>query len=234
MRAICVFSGGMDSTTMLYRVLDMGYEAEAVSFDYGQKHLIELDCTKEITGSLNIPHKILKIDLGQFEGSSLTDADIRIPEQDENRQIDTVVPFRNTVFVVYAAAYAMTKGIDELFISPVLEDYQTYRDCRREFFDSLEKTLQLGAKEDTVFKIRTPYIDKRKAEVVKDGLSLGVPYELTHTCYRGIRPACGRCDACGERIAAFKENHIVDPLEYRIDIDWSGCEPYMKATEART
>ncbi|MFQ6136215.1 MAG: 7-cyano-7-deazaguanine synthase QueC [Candidatus Hydrothermarchaeales archaeon] len=225
MRAVCLLSGGMDSTTTLYKALDMGYEVEAVSFDYGQRHIIELESAKEITKRLNIPHKILKIDLGQAGGSSLTDLDLKVPNQDEGRQIDTVVPFRNAIFITYAAAYASIKGINEFFISPVLEDYRSYRDCRREFFDSLEKTLQLGAKEDGAFKIHTPYINKTKAEIVREGISLGVPYKLTHTCYWGTRPACGRCDACRERIAAFKENHLIDPLEYEIDIDWSGCKP---------
>lgn len=234
MKALCLLSGGMDSTTMVYKLLDMGYEVETVSFDYGQKHKVELKSAKAIADRLRIHHKILKIDLGQFKGSSLTDPNIRIPEQEEKRQIDTVVPFRNTIFVLFAAAFASTKKISELFISPVLEDYQTYRDCRREFFDSLEKTLQLGAKDDTAFKIHTPYIDKTKAEVIKEGLSLGVPYELTHSCYMGIRPACGKCDACKERIAAFKEIHIVDPLKYQIEINWNGCKPLLKKSELKT
>ena len=224
MRALCLLSGGMDSTTMLYSMLNKGYEVETISFDYGQKHRIELDCAKKITDNLNVPNKILEMNLGQFGETSLIDKDIRIPRQEENRQIDTVVPFRNTIFILYAAAHASSKGINELFISPVLEDYETYRDCRREFFDSLENTLQLGAKEETVFKIYTPYIDKTKAEVVKEGISLGVPYDMTHTCYKGDRPACGVCDACRERIKAFKENSSVDPLKYEIEIDWSGCK----------
>ncbi|MFQ5975037.1 MAG: 7-cyano-7-deazaguanine synthase QueC [Candidatus Hydrothermarchaeales archaeon] len=234
MKAMCLFSGGMDSTVMLYQLLDMGYEVEALSFDYGQKHLIELDCARKISSRLNIPHNILRIDLGLFGRSSLIESDIVIPDQEENRQIDTVVPFRNTFFIIYAAAYALSKGINELFISPVLEDYETFRDCRRDFFDSLEKTLQLGAKEDTLIKIQTPFIDKRKTEILIEGISLGVPFELTHTCYRGVRPACGKCDSCGERIAAFKEIHIIDPLKYQIEINWRGCESYIKKSEVKT
>jgi len=209
-RVIILLSGGMDSTTMLYHVLDRGYEVVAVSFDYGQRHVIELSCAKEITTRLNLSHKILNIDLSQVGGSPLTDPTIRIPDQTEGRQIDTVVPFRNTIFIVYAAAYASQRGITNLFISAVLEDYRSYRDCRRDFFESLERTLQLGAKEDhTEFRIHTPFIKKTKAEILKEGVRLKVPYELTHTCYRGTRPACGTCDACRERIAAFKENGLI-------------------------
>ncbi len=226
MKALCLLSGGMDSTTLLYKMLEKGYQTEAISFDYGQKHRVELECAREITKRLDIPHKILEINIGQLGGTSLTDPRIKIPEQEENRQIDTVVPFRNLLFIVYSAAYASGKGIKNLFISPVLEDYQTYRDCRREFYDSLEKTLQLGAKEETEIKIQTPFIEKTKADVIKEGMALGVPYELTHTCYKGLRPACGKCDACKERITALKDNQIVDPLEYQIEIDWSGCKPY--------
>ncbi len=123
MKALCLFSGGMDSTTMIYKMLEMGYKTEAISFDYGQKHRVELECAREITKRLDIPHKILELNIGQLGGSSLTDPGIRIPKQEENRQIDTVVPFRNLIFTVHAAAYASERGIKELFISPVLEDY---------------------------------------------------------------------------------------------------------------
>jgi 7-cyano-7-deazaguanine synthase len=221
-RVIVLLSGGMDSTTLLYHVLvDRGYDVEAVSFDYGQRHLLELRCAKALTKRLDLPHKIFEIDLRQVGGSPLTDPTSRIPDQTECKQRDTVVPFRNAIFIVYAAAYASQRGITALFISAVLDDYRSYRDCRREFFDALERTLQLGAKEDNnEFRIHTPFITKTKAAIVHEGVSLQVPYELTHTCYRGTRPACGTCDACRERIAAFQANGLTDPLEYEIEIDW--------------
>ena len=100
------------------------------------------------------------------------------------------------------------------------DDYESYRDCRREFYDSLENSLTLGSTTERSIKLRTPFVDKWKAEVIEIGLRLGVPYELTHTCYEGKRPACGICDACVERIAAFKTNASPDPLEYEIDVTW--------------
>ncbi len=124
------------------------------------------------------------------------------------------------LFVTLAAAYAETQGIDELYLAPVKDDYAAYRDCRRIFYDSLEQSLALGATRDTSFRLYTPFVDRWKVDVVKIGIELGVPYEKTHTCYEGRRPACGRCDACSERIAAFRANGVRDPLEYEVELVW--------------
>jgi 7-cyano-7-deazaguanine synthase len=117
-----------------------------------------------------------------------------------------------------AAAWAETRGIDELYLAPVRDDCEAYRDCRRAFYDSLEQTLRLGATRERPIRLHTPFVERWKREVVALGLELGVPYELTHTCYTGRRPACGACDACAERLAAFAANGAPDPLEYEIPL----------------
>ena len=144
-----------------------------------------------------------------------------MPAAEADQQVVTVVPFRNALFVTAAAAYAETVGISNLYISPVADDYAAYRDCRREFYDAMEASLSLGATQDTRVHIQTPFVEKSKVEVVSEGIRLRVPYELTHTCYEGTQPACGRCDACTERIDAFKANSLTDPIPYAIPINWS-------------
>ena len=215
-RAIVCLSGGMDSTTLLYEVLARNYQVQTLSFDYNQRHRIELEASRVIAERLGLPHKILKIDLAQIGGSALTDANTAVPDQSEQRQEITVVPLRNTLFCTLAAAYGETRRIDEIFYGPVKEDFQVYRDCRRVFFDSLETALSLGSSYERKVQIHTPWAEKTKAEVLRRGFELNVPYDLTHTCYRGTRPACGKCDACRERLTAFAEVGVIDPLAYEV------------------
>jgi len=217
-----LLSGGMDSATCLWwaRKNHEG-DIHAVSIDYHQRHRVELECAGRLAERAGVAtHKIIELDLTAIGGSPLTDEDLDIPAARDRQQIATVVPCRNMLFVTLAAAYAETQGICDLYIAPVKDDYRSYRDCRREFYDSLEQTLRLGATQDASFHIHTPFVDRWKTQVIALGLKLGVPYELTHTCYQGRRPACGRCDACAERIQAFKANGVRDPLEYEIDISW--------------
>lgn len=212
-KAIVCFSGGMDSTTLLYEALDRGYTVYPVSFDYNQRHRVELASAANIAGRLGLPHKILKLDLGQIGGSALTDLNQAVPDQAANQQFSTVVPLRNALFCSLAASYGEVGGVDELFYGPVKEDFLAYRDCRRPFFDSLEQTLSLGSsQEGRTVRIHTPFVDLYKRQVLERGFALKVPYELTHTCYRGQRPPCGECDACRERLAAFAELGRADPL----------------------
>lgn len=215
LRAIVCFSGGMDSTTLLYEALAQNYTVETLTFDYNQRHRIELESVQIIAARLGLPHKILKIDLTQIGGSALTDLKIEVPVQAEQGQEITVVPLRNTLFCTLAAAYGETQAIDEIFYGPVKEDFEVYRDCRRPFFDSLEESLSLGSSYERAVKIHTPWADKTKAEVLRRGFELGVPYNLTHTCYLGMRPACGKCGSCRARLAAFAEIGLRDPLPYQ-------------------
>lgn len=216
-----LLSGGMDSTTLLWWLKEQHPgEIHAISIDYHQRHRVELACAAHLATLAGVAHKVIELDLTTIGGSPLTDSRVDLPAALDRRQIATVVPFRNQLFVTLTAAYAETQGIQDLYIAPVKDDYAAYRDCRRPFYDSLEQTLRLGATCDIPFRIHTPFIDRWKSEVVALGLQLGVPYAHTHTCYAGQRPACGRCDACSERIAAFKANRTPDPLPYAVAVAW--------------
>jgi 7-cyano-7-deazaguanine synthase len=213
--AVLLFSGGMDSTTCLWWMKrELAGPIYALSIDYGQRHRVELECAARLAGRAGVAHKVVGLELGAIGGSPLTDIGLEIPAAREDRQLATVVPFRNLLFATLAAAWAETLGLAAVYLAPVKDDYRSYRDCRRPFYDSLEQTLGLGATREGVFVVRTPFVDQWKTEVVALGLELGVPYELTHTCYEGRRPACGQCDACAERLAAFAANGVPDPLEY--------------------
>ena len=222
-KAVLLLSGGMDSTTLLWWMRDQGVETiHTIAIDYGQRHRIELESSQRLSregGALH--HKVIVLDLTQIGGSPLTSDALDVPEAADQQQISTVVPYRNALFITAAAAYAETVGISDLYISPVKDDYTAYRDCRREFYDALEQSLSLGAtQEDTRISIHTPFVYESKSEVIARGLELKVPYDLTHTCYEGTQPACGRCDACTERIDAFKANNTSDLIDYAIPIDW--------------
>ena len=215
--AVLLLSGGMDSTTLLWHLRAEGrhLSVHTLSIDYGQRHRVELESAAALSARAgSASHRVLPLDPGAIRGSPLTDAGLDVPAASEDRQIDTVVPFRNLLFVTLAAACAEGLGAADIYIAPVRDDYEAYRDCRREFYDSLELTLRLGAARDTVFRIHTPLVGRTKVEVVALGMTLGVPWGLTHTCYTGRRPACGRCDACSERLAAFAANGAADPLPY--------------------
>ncbi|MEE2658628.1 MAG: 7-cyano-7-deazaguanine synthase QueC [Candidatus Latescibacterota bacterium] len=229
---LVLLSGGMDSTTCLYWVRSQRPEdpLHTVSIDYGQRHRVELHAAAELSHRVEAAsHRVLSVDLSPIGGSPLTDAALDLPTASECNQIATVVPFRNLLFVTLAAACAEVADCHDIFIAPVLDDHRAYRDCRRDFYDSLEQTLRLGATRDATFHIHTALVEMSKSDVVALGLTLGVPYEITHTCYTGRRPACGRCDACSERLAAFAANGIVDPLAYELDLGadgdpWDGAE----------
>jgi 7-cyano-7-deazaguanine synthase len=215
-KAVLLLSGGMDSTTLLWWMRREAIpEVHTVGIDYGQRHRVELEAgiiLSKLGGALT--HKIIALDLTQIGGSPLTSRDIDVPNADEGRQINTVVPYRNMLFVTAAAAHAERLGISDIYISPVEDDYAAYRDCRRTFYDALEAALSLGATRETHVSIHTPFVEMPKSEVIAVGLKLGVPYEHTYTCYNGSQPSCGRCDACVERLDAFAANNAADPIAY--------------------
>ena len=219
-QVILLLSGGMDSTTLLYHLRETNPETplHTISIDYNQRHRIELNYAAQLSPLAGATsHRVLPLDLTRIGGSPLTDPDLDIPAAAKGEQAVTVVPFRNMLFVTLAAACGETLGAYDIYLSPVRDDYEAYRDCRREFYDSLEASVRLGASQDTTFRIHTPLIEHTKVDVVALGLRLGVPYELTHTCYEGTRPACGVCDACSERLDAFRANDTIDPLEYEYE-----------------
>ena len=216
-QAILLLSGGMDSTTLLYHLRHTAPDTplHTISIDYGQRHRVELDFAAQLSRrACATSHRVLPLDLTRIGGSPLTDPDLTVPAASDGAQITTVVPFRNMLFVTLAAACGETLGAHDLYLSPVRDDYEAYRDCRREFYDALEAAVRLGGTHDTAFRIHTPFVQQTKADVVAIGLQLDVPYELTHTCYEGARPACGVCDACCERLSAFAANDTPDPLDY--------------------
>lgn len=218
MKKALLFSGGMDSTTLLWWMVERGDDVCAISIDYGQRHRVELQQAAALAEQVGVPHETIPLDLRSIGGSPLTDAALDVPAAEDAEQIRTVVPFRNMLFATLAAAYAETQGMSELYLAPVKDDYAAYRDCRRPFYDSLEGSLSLGATRETAFRLHTPFVELWKVDVVRMGLELGVPYAQTHTCYEGRRPACARCDACGERIAAFRANGARDPLDYEVEV----------------
>jgi len=220
-KAIVLLSGGMDSSTMAAMVVKkMKYkEVHAISYDYGQRHKVELEAAKAIAKWLKIPHKIIKIDLNQIGGSPLTDKNIKTPKGMEKQAV-TVVPARNAILLALAAGYAGTirrrhkdgtwdssEQID-LVYGPNLEDYNSYPDCRPDFVRAISKALAFSGE---VTRVITPLINLNKKQILEEGFALGVPFEKTHTCYNG-KPSCGECPACIERENAFTALGKVDPL----------------------
>jgi 7-cyano-7-deazaguanine synthase len=213
-KAVILLSGGLDSATVLAIAKAQNFDCYAISFEYGQRHNIELDYAKKQAELQKIvEHKIIKIDLRAFGGSALT-ADIAVPKnRDENiiaSEIPvTYVPARNTIFLSYALAYAEVLKSSDIFIGVNALDYSGYPDCRPEYIKTFEKLANLATKagvEEGLIKINTPLIDKTKAEIIKIGLELGVDYNQTISCYDPIdgKP-CGKCDACLLREKGFRE-----------------------------
>ena len=220
MKAVVLLSGGLDSATVLAIALSEGYDVHALSFDYGQRHNRELESAVKIAKYYNVPHKILKIDLRQIGGSALTD-DIDVPEREDAAVSDeipiTYVPARNTILLSYALAYAEVIDADAIFYGANAIDYSGYPDCRPEYIKAFEEVARLGTKrgvEGKPIRILAPLVNLTKAEIIKKGMELGVPYHLTWSCYRGGEKACGRCDSCLLRLKGFMEAGYTDPLEY--------------------
>lgn len=196
-----------------------GYDVSAISFDYGQRHNRELESSRRISEYYKVPHKIIKVDLRQIGGSALT-SDEAVPSRELEEIKEeipvTYVPSRNTIFLSIAMAYAETINANQLFIGANAVDYSGYPDCRPEYFNSLQNTLALGTKigleEGVVINVPLQYLTK--SEIIKLGTRLGVPYDLTTSCYRGGAKACGECDSCLLRLKGFHEAGIQDPIEY--------------------
>ncbi len=221
-KAVVLLSGGVDSTTTLAIARDEGYETYALTFRYGQRHLLEIEAASRVAGSLGAKDQVvLDIDLRGFGGSALTD-DIAVPKGrspcDMSSDIPvTYVPARNTIFLSFALAFAEVLGAQDIFIGVNALDYSGYPDCRPEYIAAFEHMANLATKagvEGRTFAIHTPLIAMTKGEIIRRGLSLGVDYSLTTTCYdpSADGKACGRCDACLLRLRGFKEAGIDDPV----------------------
>ncbi|MAU41864.1 MAG: 7-cyano-7-deazaguanine synthase QueC [Kordiimonas sp.] len=223
-KAVVLLSGGLDSSTCLAMALQQGYETYALSFQYGQRHTIELDAAANIAVKQGAAkHVIANIDLRGFGGSALTD-DIPVPKGRTESEMDveipvTYVPARNTIFLSYALAWAEVLKAYDIFIGVNAMDYSGYPDCRPEYIRSYEQMANLATKSGVSGEkvtIHAPLIDMTKAEIIQKGLSLGVDYSLTTSCYdpdeKGA--SCGQCDACKLRLKGFRENGIIDPIKY--------------------
>jgi len=215
-KVVVVLSGGQDSTTCLYWALDrFGVDnVLALTFDYGQRHRIELECATSVAQHARVAHTTLPIDTFlALGGNALTDAGIAVDEAPGNALPNTFVPGRNLIFLTFAAAFAWQRGIVDLVTGVAQTDYSGYPDCRRDTLDELEKTLRLGMQRE--FTLHTPLMNLSKKETVEMARDLGAldAMALTHTCYNGQRPPCGECPACRLRAKGFLEAGIADPLE---------------------
>lgn len=222
-RAVVLLSGGLDSSTCLAIAKSKGREVLALTVDYGQRHRKEVRAAKAVAKALGVKdHRVLKVDLAQFGGSALTDRTVAVPTGRPDAEIGrgippTYVPARNTVLLSLAIAYAEAADADEIYIAANAIDYSGYPDCRPEFFAIFREVARAGTKrgvEGRPTRIQTPLLRMTKADIVRTGAGLGVPFELTWSCYRGRAKACGACDSCRLRLKGFREAGMEDPLPY--------------------
>ena len=222
-RAVVLLSGGLDSATVLAVARGEGYEAYALSFSYGQRHLWELEAAKRVAASIGVAdHKTAVIDLRVFGGSALT-AEIDVPKGRDADEMAhgipiTYVPARNTIFLSFALAWAEVLSASDIFIGVNALDYSGYPDCRPEYIEAFEKMANLATKAGVEgrrrLKIHTPLIAMTKAQIIAKGIELGVDYGLTSSCYDPSQTGepCGQCDSCLLRLKGFRENGVSDPL----------------------
>lgn len=223
-RAVVLLSGGLDSATTLAIARAEGFETYALSFRYGQRHAQELAAAERVAKSLGvIEHRIAEIDLRLFGGSALT-AEIDVPKNRAAAEMSrgipvTYVPARNTIFLSYALAWSEVLATSEIFIGVNAVDYSGYPDCRPEFIRAFEQLADLATKagvEGARYQVHTPLINLTKAEIIRRGVSLGVDYAQTHSCYDPVPDgrACGECDSCQLRLQGFREAGLADPIVY--------------------
>ena len=223
-KAVCIMSGGMDSTLSAYMMRDLGFEIIAVHFNYDQRTQDkELECFENICEALspkNSLHVIKKyvLDIGFFKelgASALTDITIDVPTEGIEEGVPvTYVPFRNGIFLSMAAAIAEKEGAEAIAIGVVEEDSSGYPDCRESYIASMQQSINLGTKDETNITIYMPLVHLKKSQIVKEAQKLNVPLELTWSCYKNENKACGVCDSCRLRLNGFIQAGITDPIEY--------------------
>lgn len=225
MKAVILLSGGLDSSTVLYQAHSDGCECYAISFDYQQRHRRELESAQAIAQAAGVvQHQVINFDLRQWGGSALTDNSLELPrnrdtiEMTQNIPI-TYVPARNTIFLSFALGYAEAIAAERVYIGVNALDYSGYPDCRPDYIQAMQEVFRLGTKEGREgqpIKIVTPLIDLKKTEIIELGNKLGVPWELTWSCYAGEEVSCGVCDSCRLRLEAFARLGLKDPLIYAV------------------
>jgi len=219
-RAVVLLSGGLDSATTLAIARAEGHACFALSFDYGQRHRAELDAAARVVERIGaVEHKILSLDLSSIGGSALTDMDIPVPGHETSGVPVTYVPARNTVFLSLALAWAEVLGAETIYIGVNAVDYSGYPDCRQEFISAFETMANLATRMTTEghpIRIVTPLIELSKQDIIRTGISLGVDYSLTISCYQADAEglACGVCDSCRIRKAGFMAAGLEDPTRY--------------------
>lgn len=222
-KAIVLLSGGLDSSTVLYQARQDGFECYALSFDYQQRHRQELEAAKRIALALGVAeHRVVSFDLRAWGGSALTDQSIDLPQNRDLAQMAeeipvTYVPARNTIFLSFALAYGEAIDAERIYLGVNALDYSGYPDCRSDYLQAMQTAFDLGTKrgrEGRPITLTAPLIDLRKTDIIRLGNQLGVAWADTWSCYSDQEQACGRCDSCQLRLAAFAELGLVDPLAY--------------------
>jgi 7-cyano-7-deazaguanine synthase len=222
-KAVILLSGGLDSATTLAIASADGFVCHALTFDYGQRHRIELEAARRVADSLGAAdHRIVKLDLSWMGGSALTDRSIAIPTQPSEGIPVTYVPARNTVFLSIALGWAEVLGAQDLYIGANAVDYSGYPDCRPEYLAEFERLANLATRagvEGRPFHLHAPLVQLTKAEIIREGHRLGVNYALTVSCYDpdAAGRACGACDSCRLRRRGFAEARVPDPTRYRTE-----------------
>lgn len=213
---VVIYSGGMDSFTLLHRARSEGYQVHALSFDYGQRHVRELTYARAVCESLEIPHQVIDIKALKtvMTGSALTD-DIEVPEGHyaEQSMKSTVVPNRNMILLSLATGYAVTAGASAVWYGAHGGDHAIYPDCRPEFVEKMDAVCRVANYEPV--RIEAPYIRADKTGILAEGITMGLDYSQTWTCYNGRDLACGVCGSCVERLEAFAAHGLKDPLRYK-------------------
>ncbi|MCP1309492.1 7-cyano-7-deazaguanine synthase QueC [Paenibacillus tyrfis] len=225
-KAVVILSGGLDSTTCMGMARDAGYDIYPITFDYGQRQRREIENARQVAEFYKTTsrHKVIALGfLKEFGGSALTDESIEVPPAGESGAVDsdipvTYVPGRNLLFLSIATSYAETIGAEAIYIGVNALDYSGYPDCRPEFIRKVEEVMALATRvgvEGGPIRIETPLIHWTKAEIIREGMRLGVPYHLTTSCYNGQEEACGVCDSCRLRLKGFDEAGTADPIAYQ-------------------
>ena len=214
-KVVVIYSGGMDSFTVLHKAIADGFTVYPLSFDYGQRHKKELDYAARVCAELGVEHKIVDISgINSLIGGSSLTSDIAVPEghYEEESMKSTVVPNRNMILLSLAIGYAVSLQANKVYYGAHSGDHAIYPDCRPEFVQKMNDVSQIANYE--AVEIYSPYLNDSKIEILTDGLKMGLDYGKTWTCYNGREKACGKCGACQERLEAFAKNQISDPLEY--------------------
>lgn len=221
MKAVILLSGGLDSTVCMAYAKEAGYELYPISFNYHQRHSIELESAKKVAKFYNVArHIVIETNMNDIGGSALTDTSIEVPNGNmESTEIPvTYVPARNLIFLSYALSYAEAIGAERILIGVNALDYSGYPDCRPAFIEKFQQVANYATKATAAdhkeILIETPLLNLSKKEIVELGTRLGAPLHVSHSCYRGGEKACGVCDSCQLRLKGFREAGIVDPVPY--------------------